>query len=304
MRTPPSQKHIIAILSVLAVLLGLEVAMRASERQLSGNINHIYSITEVVEEMATTNREGQIVFVGNSLINEAVDPVVIEKTLQEKFLVSVITPDGTSLWDWYFIIKNLFNEKDIAPDYIIVGFAWELLSTRFAAEPERLGAYFAELNDLPELFRFGMKDFSQICRFFLGKASHLFVNREAVRNKIMGSLIPGYKQYVRQANDTAPQEQTAVRLSGRNDDYLLLRSLINVAESHATQLIFIAMPVQAHYSVDTTLIRDVLQDAFLDYREILPSSSSMYKDDIHLNASGKSYFSTELSTFLHSVLDS
>jgi hypothetical protein len=298
--TPQMKNHTLAIIIVLVVLLGLEITMRATERLFSGNIDHIYSIAEIVRNTASTDKEGQIVFVGNSLIKEAVDPVYIEKALQEKYHISTITPDGTSIWDWYYIIKNQLFEKDTAPDYIIIGFAWELLSTRFEAQPERLGAYFAGVGDLLELYQFGMKDFSEICRFFLGKTSHLFVNREAVRNKVLGSLIPGYKLYVRQANATAPREQ-APATRNNSIDYQILHSLLNLAEAHSTRLIFIAMPVQAHYSVATTLSDDILGDAFLDFREILPDAASMYKDDIHLNSTGKSYFSAKLSAFLHPV---
>jgi hypothetical protein len=287
-------KRDIAVLIILALtFLILESAFRVVEKKLEGNLKHISDIKNIVNQFSEDKRPN-ILFVGNSLINEAVDVEQLNKSLDERYYVNKITPDGTSLWDWNMILTNNILEANVELDYLVIGFAWGLLSDDYQPNASRLGGYFAEIGDLPTLYRYGMSDFAEVSEFLIGGVSRLYVNREAIRNKILARFIPHYKQYVREQNQAGAPVESAKNAKPRDhfSDHDMLNDLLDQLDDKGVKLIVMAMPVKSSYQVNREL--EVLLNkrayAYMDYREIFRSENEIFKDGIHLNNKGRSNF--------------
>jgi hypothetical protein len=296
-------KRDIAILFTIALtVMLLEITIRILENDLSGNRNHINDIPNIVDQFSKDQRPS-ILFLGNSLINESVDVNQLSASLNNSFHLNKITPDGTSIWDWSMITKNQLSDSNPELDYLVIGFAWGLLNDDYQPNPSRLGGYFAKLSDLSLLMKYGMDEFAQISEFFLGWTSKLFVNREAVRNKVLASLIPHYEQFVRAQNQAGAPDDTAQVAPHRapKTDYKMLNRLIDQLDKDGVKLIAIAMPIEAGYEVSEDLSQLLKKRAYLymDYRNLFQAESGMYKDGFHLNEKGREAFTNSLTTIFN-----
>jgi hypothetical protein len=294
-----SAKRDIAILFTIALtVLLLEITIRIVENDISGNRHHINDIPNIVDQFSKDQRPS-ILFLGNSLINESVDVNQLSASLNNTYHLNKITPDGTSIWDWSMIAKNQLFDSNAELDYLVIGFAWGLLNDDYQPNPSRLGGYFAKLSDLSLLIKYGMDEFSQVSEFFLGLTSKLFVNREAVRNKVLASLIPHYEQFVR-AQNQAGAPDNAVQVAQHRaplTDYKMLNNLIDQLDKVGIKLIIIAMPIEAGYEVSEELSQLLGKRAYLymDYRKLFQTETGMYKDGFHLNEKGRKIFTNNLT---------
>ncbi|ODB85497.1 hypothetical protein A3195_18085 [Candidatus Thiodiazotropha endoloripes] len=299
-------KHSIYILTavVLTVVL-LEIGLRAFENRLSGNLNHINQIPDIAAEYEQ-HQGTNILFLGNSLINEAVDISQLNRQLSDDYLVKKITPDGTSLWDWNMILRNNLITPDMQLDYLVIGFAWGLLNDDYRPNPSRLGGYFSGLGDGRLLFDYGMSDFAELSEFIIGWASKLFVNREAVRNKILNNLVPNYETFVQVQNQAGAPEQAVhqTQADGTLPDYRMLNDLIDQLDEQGIKLVMIAMPIEGAYSVNEKLKETLQKRAYLykDYRDNFRSFGALYKDGVHFNEKGREQFTTTLGKLISQEL--
>ncbi|MET0067924.1 MAG: hypothetical protein ABW076_16390 [Candidatus Thiodiazotropha sp.] len=297
------QDHYI-LFAILAIFLVLEAGIRLYETRLSGNINHIHEIPEIVDTYEQRDKPS-ILFLGNSLINESVNIEQLDEQLGHRYRVHKITPDGTSVWDWSMILENQVFDSgaDVKIDYLVMGFAWGLLSDTYRPNPSRLGGYFAGFSDYPELYRSGMNSFADLSEFGLGYVSKLFVNREAIRNKVMLTFIPYYERFVREANQAAGQPEEAQQSApvgpSQAHSYRILDRLAERLEARGTRLVVIAMPVETPYAMDPDLIRQLQRPGvtFIDDRELFAGVSGVYKDGVHLNNRGSTDFTRRLGTY-------
>jgi hypothetical protein len=304
------QKDHIIIIAVLAVLCLLEVSIRFFENNLSGNLNHINEIPGILAQYVQDDKP-TILFLGNSLINESVDIAQLDQLLGGKYHVNKITPDGTSIWDWSRILENQVLKKQANHiDYLVVGFAWGLLSDRYHPNPSRLGGYFAKIEDYPQLYKDGMQSFADFSEFVLGRGSKLFVNREAVRNKVMIQLIPYYERFVREANQAAGKpedtQQKTKDTNGVKHQYLILSRIFQRLKDNGTKVIVVAMPIEQPYEVDPPLV-SALNEAtveYLDYRDFFVEKNGVYKDGVHLNALGRDHFTSNLGRLFNQKVSS
>jgi hypothetical protein len=293
-----AKREIAILLTIALTVLLFEITIRIVENDISGNRNHINDIPNIVNQFSQDQRPS-ILFLGNSLINEAVDVGQLSVELNDTYHLNKITPDGTSIWDWSMISKNQLFDSNAEIDYLVIGFAWGLLNDDYQPNPSRLGGYFAKLSDLSLLMKYGMNEFAQISEFFIGWTSKLFVNREAVRNKVLESLIPHYKQFVRAQNQAGAPNETAqvAQLRAPPAEYNMLNNLINQLDQDGVKLVVIAMPIEAGYEVSEDLSQLLEKRAYLymDYRDLFQAESGMYKDGLHLNDKGRKAFTSKLA---------
>ena len=292
-----AKQTIFILIAVVLTVVLLEIGIRAFENDLSGNLNHINQIPDIAAEYKQ-NQQTNILFLGNSLINEAVDIDQLNKELSVDFLVKKITPDGTSLWDWNMIMRNNLFAADKQLDYLVIGFAWGLLNDDYRPNPSRLGGYFSGLSDGPLLFDYGMTDFAELSEFVIGWTSKLFVNREAIRNKVLNSFVPHYEQFVQAQNQAGAPEETNHQTQSQAAlaDYRMLNDLIDQLDKHGIKLIMLAMPIEGAYTVNEKLTETLQKRAFIykDYREDFRSFNALYKDGVHFNEKGRAQFTSTL----------
>ncbi|MES9859548.1 MAG: hypothetical protein ABW157_02930 [Candidatus Thiodiazotropha sp. LLP2] len=287
----------VVIFAIVASVLLLETVIRIFENNLSGNLNHINEIPEIVDQY-TKDQRPKVLFLGNSLINEAVDVNQLSKSLSDQYLVNKITPDATSLWDWNMILKNQVLATEAKLDYLVIGFAWGLLSDQYNPNPSRLGGYFSELSDVVMLNKYGMNSFAAFSEFIFGSMSKLFVNREAVRNKVLINIVPHYELFVRAQNQAGrPDDTDLVKPKHEiEDQYKIFNSLLDRLDEDGVKLIVISMPIEDDYFVASELVDllDTRTHKYIDYRKYFRGTESVYKDGVHLNDKGRGLFTAEL----------
>ncbi|MCW9014613.1 MAG: hypothetical protein OQL06_12590 [Gammaproteobacteria bacterium] len=289
------------ILGLFSILIVIEFSVRIFEDRLSGNLDHIFSIPQIVSQIDQFQKNSSIVFLGNSLTNNAIDSAIVESTLYKNLNSPVhalkVTPDGTAISDWYCIYNNRFNELKQAPTYMVIGFAWGILSDQYPNNPSRLGGFFCDVDDIDDLSVTGLTNHQQLLRFIAGATSHVYVNRERIRNRILDMLIPNYKMITQKLNQTEESRENTRDARESKYTYLLLERMITSMQSKGTQLILIAMPVIEPYEVDEVLVRltNKMQIPILDLRDTRYITDDMFKDSIHLNEKGRLKFSQQMA---------
>jgi hypothetical protein len=294
--------HKVTIIAIAIVLLLSEGLMRLVEAKLSGNINHMQEIPDVIERHLRSDpnvNAAKVIFLGNSLTNNAVDEerfnhssVVLEG---KKSSAVKIVPDATYIWDWYCVFKNNIYAQDKPPEAVIVGFAWAQLSDRRAPQISRLAGYFCGMSDLGDLLSLGMDDISDVLEFSISKLSHLYVNRETIRKRLLDIVIPDYRQYTQYINDFS----VGIRNQGvgveEKNSYRILKKMIQKAEQKNIRMVFMSMPVIKDYSIDRELL-EIFEDnsvTFFDMRKVTGINESMYLDPIHLDENGREIFTDQ-----------
>lgn len=285
-----SEIYVIGILVFVFILS--EIILRTFEDNLSGNIRHINSIESILNDMNESNSKN-ILFMGNSLIGDGIDPLYFQSELAKKGMMDVgvhkIVPDGTNLLDWYYILKNNLFPKKIVPDLIFIGYAWNQLEDNHAIDHIRLGAHFCNLKDFPELTELGLDNFGAQSEFIFAHASSIFAHRSTIRNRILDILIPSYRAETRRINDFGNLQQNFPQQPLSKKSYLRLRKFVNLLHELYTRVIFIAMPILEEYDVDPE-IAGLLKNEnmyFLDCRFIPDLDRKYFVDHMHLGAEGQ-----------------
>ena len=295
------------IIGLIIIIILIEITVRSFEERLSGNIKHIYSIASITSKISNNN--SSLVFLGNSLTNNAIDLNLIESSINsinnQTIQALKITPDGTALADWYCIYQNKIHSGSNHPSTIAIGFAWGLLSDQQPINPTRLGGFFCNADDISHLDDTGLTNHREILRFLAGSMSHVYVNREAIRNKVLESLIPHYKTITQNINQQENDNHNTVQDEKNQYTYSLLTKLINSIKSTGNKVILIAMPVIEPYHLDDKLLEATnnLNVPLLDLRNTRAISNDMFKDGIHLNSIGGTKFSIQLAKLISPYLN-
>ncbi len=292
------------VVCVGAILLVVEAGVRLSAPFLSGNIRHIQALPELVRQLETSpTGHGALVFIGNSLINRAVDTELLGTALTafsgQRTEVYKITPDGTALADWYCLYNRYLHGSKTHPAIVVVGFAWAQLSDQYPVDAARLGGYFCTMADAGRLTAAGLHH-EQLIEVLAGKIAHTYVNRDLIRNRLLAPLVPHYReqaQKLHQAAD-APDREPVHGDIGRS--YRLLADFARLIDAEGGRLLLIAMPVRNEYSIDAMLpvATRQLGVPLLDLRQLPGLDESMFVDPIHLNAAGRAVFSSHLAELL------
>lgn len=276
---------------IIVCFLCFELFIRIAAPMLSDNVSHIYKIPDIAVDLSKKNNA--VLFLGNSLIGNALNLDEFDKQMNMKVSSYKVVPDGTSLWDWYCIVKNNFINNDRLPKVVVVGYAWR------QAPPvsTRLGGFFCSTKDLPELISFGMWGGADVIEFLFSKASKLYVMREAIRKRVFDMIIPGYRKYTQIVNDERNATRSIKQLKKEPEDYRLLRAYIEMLVANDIKPVIVAMPVMQNYKLDKDLFRVVSKNGgvVLDYRGLDGIDKDMFIDAIHLNERGSKVFTNHLA---------
>jgi hypothetical protein len=301
---PPSWKTERKVLiALLALLLMPEIALRLVESRLSVNVRHVIGIPRVAEELKQS-RGTKFLIVGNSLIDNAVNDDLFRRALLTRgfnpAVVAKAIPDGSNIWDWYFLYKKFFLQQKATPAFIVNGFAWGFLSDQIRPNPSRLAAFFADVCDLPELISLGMRDVGQIAEFALARLSRVYAHREVIRNRIFVSFMSEYKPLTQKLNAESLARGPGLNIRGQSETYHVLSKLGQAARASNSRLVIVAMPVVAPYQLDPRLpaIAQSLGIELLDYRRLPFVDEGSFMDPIHLKPEAGVEFGSYLAADL------
>jgi hypothetical protein len=296
------------LLAALFVVLVVELAIRFAVPFISGNAVHIKEIPQIARALRE-NQGIKILFLGNSMVNNGIEANIIKSEMERWGFVHTsitkINPDGTDLWDWYFLYKNHFFKNPIVPDIVAVGFGRDLLDDQRPANPSRLAGSFCRIQDLQDLIAFNLTDFSNIKEFLLASVSPLYANRETIRNRLFDVFMPFFREISVKIRASEWEKGTrAYTGHGKTITYTRLEKFLDMAKAKGSSVVLIAMP---------TLVKSPLRDELLmtakkgsvsliDLRDIRELSNTHFIDSVHLKPEGAAILSREIAKHLVPIL--
>jgi hypothetical protein len=296
MKTLP---HVAKVLLALFVIVSAtEILLRSAESKLSGNIAHVLEITEQSERFEQTDEPG-LLFLGNSLSNNGIDATVLGSGLDAQGInfpiIEKIVPDATTIWSWSCILRNRIYTLENKPDTIFMGFAWNQLADQSRLLPTQLGGFFCSYSDLMHISEQTTMSSGQIGEFLTASTFRLFTHREAIRNKVLGILIPHYFDATQMIN-------RRLRTSNGTENrqiltYNELNLVIDQLQSLDKDIVLIALPVRnTLYEIDPELLTTVenKEITLLDYRNLDLKTDEHYLDEMHLNRDGSAILTQRL----------
>lgn len=298
-RVVSTKEEKLVIFLVISILVLLEVGIRLTEEKLSGNISHIFTIPSIVSQLVENQDHTNLIFLGNSLTNNAVNAHHLESLDKSNNGISVfkITPDGTAITDWYCIYSQNFPKSEKESSLVVIGFAWSQLSDQFPINPTRLGSFFCGIKDTQALEATGLTGHQQFLRFLAGSTSHVYANREAIRNRVLDMVIPNYKEMTQELNQPLQAPVNSDNKQQHSTTYSSFTNLAKTILNSNRHLLVMAMPVVEEYEIDPNLlsILSTLEVPLLDLRKIEKIDKNKFLDPIHLNDEGSKIFSEALA---------
>ncbi len=290
---------------VLAVLLLVEVGVRATEERLSLDVKHIHDMGRIVSDLAAAPGPS-LLFIGNSLTRRGVDVDLMRAGLDEdgagEWNVAAVYPDDTAVLDWIYLYDRYVVEQDAVPDVVAVGFGiWHLEDRPISrAQSYRLGRYFASGRMLGQLVNTEMTNLADKMNVLLSHYSAAFANRERISRRVL-SLLPGYEESAQRLNDLLKASDDAPETA---PTYEHLRRLVAEVEGSGADLVLVAMPTRAGYDLDPQLVR-VAEEAgarVVDLRDVPGLTTAMFLDPLHLSPEGAELFTRQAAEALAPLL--
>lgn len=302
----PRRGEFLTVVAVLATILFSDVALRAVEDRLSGNIAHINEIDELAADYKAGDPES-ILFMGNSLTNNGVNAEITRKLLNENghavTTMNKIVPDATTIWSWACIADNQFLNRDVLPATVVLGFGWNQLSDQSRILPTRLGAFFCSTGDLLSISEHKRLTSAEIGEFLTARTLRTYAHRETVRNRVLSLLVPHYQQMTQENNRRL--RNAADSAGPQVFSYTVLQDLIADLSKQGTKLIIMAMPVRdLPYEIDAGLARLLREEQVpvLDYRHLNGIDEASFLDDMHLDPNGATVLTTRMAHDLANLI--
>jgi hypothetical protein len=233
-------------------------------------------------------RPPSVLILGNSLMEEGVDVVRLQRALAASLHVEALFLEATAYFDWYYGLRRLFREG-ARPTVVVLGLA----PGHFLESGVRPDYFARALMDRRDLFRVaadvGM-DRTATTNLFFASISDFWGHRGVVRTKFLSLLLPDVERLMfslsrRKAQRVSDLEFVAVAA-------VRLRAMGALCEAHGAALIALVPPT--HVLDDGSRL---LKEAGVRARvqvlvPIAPGvlSRQWFRDEAHLNAEGSSFF--------------
>jgi hypothetical protein len=291
------------VLLVCGLLLLLaEVGTRVLLRSLSRDVQHLTELSRLVENMRGTSSP-RLVFLGNSTTRAAVNLHVIEQYLNEHHAKDVallkINPDDSTLPDWYYLMRDLLNRKQFAPDVVVVSGLLQHLDDYALVHSDRIADSYGGLKNTSEIFQHEIRGMEERLTYIASSISQFYANRERFRHRILDLIIPNYNDSANRIN----RQLRAKEGKALTRSYSRLIRFLDLCKSNGILPVIVALPVALPYPVDPAIKRTVEHSGgvFLDLTRVQGLSSAHFPDLLHMNEQGSKLFSSALASSLVSL---
>ena len=289
-------------LAVLACFAAADLTIRAIDGRLSGNFAHIREIPGLIAA-AAAGEGPSLLLIGNSLTNNGLTPPA--QLAGAPLRAAKVTPDATALWDWRCIVEyQVLDDPSRRFDVVAIGFAWRQLSDQTVGDASRLGTYFCSWPDAVRPSTIGLTH-EQVGEFVAARVSRTYAIRDALRNALMGRLIPGYQIHTQEANARAGEQGAAESAAeARRRTYTALAGLADRLAARNGRLVVMAMPVTTPYEIDPGLqaLAQSGRLTLLDYRRVEGIGPDSFLDSMHLRPAGRDVLSVRFAADLEAIL--
>jgi hypothetical protein len=284
---------LLLVAALVVTVIFADLALRATDQHLSGNLAHVAEIPAIAERIATSGDPRSTVVLGNSLANNGIDAAALAAAADLAH-VAKVTPDGTSYWDWQCLIeRQVLEPAGRQVGTIVMPTAWHLMSDETRADPSRLGALFCSISDLQKPADLALSGPADVGEFLLARISRVYALRDTMRNRALAGFIPHYKRFANEQNTG----QSGTAATSREVSYAHFTALAAALEARGTRLVVVMMPVRESYEIDAPLIALAAQGRIrlLDYRQLPGIEASSFLDQMHLGPAGRAVLTTRLA---------
>lgn len=275
--------------SLIALLLLMEVGVRAFETKLSKDLTHLRQLPLAAESLKTDDAY-KILIVGNSLARYGIDRKLLVQGLEgkgyEKIRVEAFHPDGTTITEWSYGLRRYFLNPGAIPDRIIVVSGRTHLMD-IPPKAERLGAFYVDLPDVKEAVLLELNSVEERARFFLARASGLFANRSRIQPYVFYNYLPEYTGTIQDINDQ--RKMLAEKSSGdAKMGTADLGRFLEVAQSKGSKISVVAIPMLASYDLPNEISKEIEKQggALWDLSGINEIDEKNFFDGYHLDPEG------------------
>ena len=295
--------------AMAVVVLRVEAGFRVAGHRLSGDVAHLDRMAEIVETLDRAPGV-EVLFVGNSLIGEGLDPEALAAALSDSIQapvgVEVIRPDGSTPLEWYYLLDRYVFDTGRLPDLLVVPFGPGHLFDREGREAVlRLAAHHVATDEIPELLADDLPGFEARSQFALARLSRAFALRDRVQPRVLDLLIPDYRELaplILRAGEGAGGEIAGGDAGGsgaaRARTLDEMRRLQRRADAAGVPVLYLAMPESRQWEISPEVRALVAgrTPALLDFRAALALPPERFYDGQHMDANGRERFTQRLST--------
>jgi len=292
-----------AILVLLGLLLAYLGALEAAASFGFPRVNHYWRRILADQHDAisicpsATNGSPTTLFIGNSLLEWAVDRDLLHKELSPLYFSSVLPIENTSYLDWFFGLRRLFSEGS-RPAAVGV-----FLSTRQLISEKTMGEPFAHSMML-ERDIFAVKheahlDNTSASNYFFARSSSWLGYRSEVRNWLLQKLMPNVGDLTRylpgKTPSMPPTDEVLTRALPR------LRTLNELCKQHRVKFFLVVPPTFDVHDSSLALRAAAAREGILVLVPYSPSempSEGFQPDGFHLNSHGADLFTRRTALLL------
>jgi hypothetical protein len=298
---PLGARKWVVLATIVLAFLTLEAVTRTKLFHASKDLSRFEKYPARARALCAMPGE-HVVFVGNSLTGEGVDAEQFGTELGVN--AGLFVADASHINTWYWLIRHEFYRQGIAPDVMILNFYANSLDDGRRLELGRLAQFFTDRGDWPELFAQDITSLEPRAEFILSSFWATYAVRDRIKERAL-DLIPDFQDFAGDMNtiNFAHEAQRVPSGPKRPATHLALERTMADAKAHDVRLLFVAFPTQppagqtSPYEIASDL-RQEIQNAgelLLDLREVPQLEKRHYRDEIHLNAEGRTIYTRFLA---------
>ncbi|MEN3942448.1 hypothetical protein WJU23_14210 [Prosthecobacter sp. SYSU 5D2] len=293
------------VMVLVALLTLLECFFRVKGGRLSSDVRNIESIAQVAEEVSAAPTPRWL-FVGNSLLQAGVDPVLLRKEMltygaPQNLGIFMAYPDSSHMKIWDYLVERYFAETDCLPDKLVLVTGRMHLADA-PANVSHLGAYYVSWRALPRYLKEDGGSSEAVAEFFVGRSMALMRSRQRVSPRVFDILLPHYQENWHLLNEAAMQGPLVEKVGQASKAYETrhLRHFIRLLSERKVELLVVKAPMQHSYELPEEIL-EVLGQAgvpVVDVNPLLQLGAEHFADADHLNEAGRVLFTRALGEAL------
>jgi hypothetical protein len=292
----PTRRDIIVLLAMIAIACaGIELGTMIFLGHVSRIQKRFASERKTALAAGTTETRPSVLLVGNSLLEQGIDPNQLQEELGKSVAISRYAVSNTNYFDWYFGLRRLFREG-AKPDVVVV-----MLNARQLMSRSISGDYavqtMMDTRDVWELANGLGSSNTELSALYADRASVFYGSRGEIRNWILHAVFPPFEEIrssLKPSNPPLPSDQEiAANVQPR------LEKMSNVCHEHGATMVLL-MPAALAQDGSGGVRKAV---DLLGIRVLAPFSpgelpSELFSDGFHLNAAGAKRYTTRVAELL------
>jgi len=299
--TSSFRRELKVIIFVLAVLLGVEVAMRRLGSAFSRELRYLRDIPNRAEKMDRSDKF-RILILGNSLTNCGFNSQEFEMEMDsmgaKPLHIEIIAMNGAGICEWSWLLQNFLWDDNRNPDLIIVNGS-RLWEDEKNANISRLSLYLDAEDILPVLAE-DITEFERRMQFLHAYTLSSYAGRARVKLMTLNNIIPNYLNGRKEVHRVAQLQERTTKKTQRTTEatYRQMARLADGAVRRHIPVIFVLMPTERIYDLQSTGFYPTARSAGVevaDCRDAVSMLEGGFVDSSHMNEKGARIFSRELA---------